>query len=284
MRKNVFGIVVLLIPTFLFSQSLTKERIAILKKAVVKIAISGSTSTGTGFFITSDGCILTCWHVIEPALVKDTSGNLVAIKDIFAETSEGKSKQFFIPQIFFQDINTNAVSNDFCMLVPKPGDTANYTYLKLGKFEDIEEGDEVYTAGYPLGIQYQFISKGTLSTKFVDSSMIYQRKGLPDIKIKKSVALLDLTINKGNSGGPIIKIGATPKDDIVVGIVNFLINPFGKNAEQLNAKLVSDNYNLQLPTGVSITESMKLFSNAIIYSTNGISGCVSINHFLQVLK
>ena len=96
----------------------------------------------------------------------------------------------------------------------------------------------------------------------------------------RNVALLDLTINKGNSGGPIIKVGKTVQEDEVIGITNFQINPFGQNAQNLNEEL-NKRGNINLPTGISLTESMKLFSSAIVYSSNGISGCVSINHFLQ---
>ncbi|MBI1768598.1 MAG: trypsin-like peptidase domain-containing protein [Bacteroidetes bacterium] len=176
------------------------------------------------------------------------------------------------------------MSNDFCVLIPAPPiKPVKFPFLKIGNFDNVEEGDNIYTSGYPLGLSYQFVSRGILSTKFVDSTILYQRRTRPDIKVKRSTALLDLTINKGNSGGPIIKLGDSIDDDEVIGIANFLINPFGQNAEQLNLQL-NNTGNLLLPTGISLTESMKLFSNAIIYSSNGISGCISINHFLQLTK
>lgn len=270
---------------YLLSQSLTKDRINKLKHSVVKISIEGSTSTGTGFFISSNGDVLTCWHVIEDALIKDSIGNLVNVKKIYMDIYDGQRKELQIPSVFFNGLNMNAVSNDFCLLSP-PLNSFNIkvSFLKIGNFDNIQEGDEVYTSGYPLGLPYQFISRGTLSTKYIDSTLIYQRKGFPDIKIKKSVALLDLTINKGNSGGPIVRLGKHTEDDEVIGIADFLINPFGKNAERLNEEMNMDKMNYKLPSGVSLTDAMKLFSNAIIYSSNGISGCVSINHFLQVLK
>jgi hypothetical protein len=277
----------LIISHFSYGQSLTKERIERLKNSTVKITIENDNTSGTGFYFSEDGAILTCWHVIDPAIVKDSLDRVVSFKKIFILDNKGNKFEFGIPMVFVNDpaLNFTAVANDFCVLIPDPKLALKVTsFLKLGNFNNIEEGDEVYTSGYPLGLPYQFVSRGTLSTKYIDSTLVYRRKSFPDKKVKRSAALLDLTINKGNSGGAIVKLGVDLSDDEVVGIVNFNINPFGANAQNLNERL-SQEQNLTLPSGkISITESMMLFSNAIIYSSNGISGCISINHFLQALK
>lgn len=275
------------LPIYLIGQSLTQERVEKLKNAVVKITIEGDPSTGTGFFVAETGEVLTCWHVIQPSIVLDSNGTVVGARRIYIQLRNGNKIPMGIMMEFISKpyFNMVAVSNDFCILIPLPNALSEkITFLKIGNFDDINEGDEIYTAGYPLGLPYQFISKGILSTKYIDSSLTYHKKGNPDVKVKKYVALLDLTLNKGNSGGPIIKIGKTIEEDEVIGIANFLINPFGENAEKLNEAMNKDKVNYFLSSGVSLTESMKLFSNAIIYSSNGISGCVSINHFSQLLK
>ncbi len=279
---KIFFLLCVILPHFLISQSLTKARIDHLKHSVGKITIDQVTSTGTGFFISDDGSVLTCWHVVEPAFIKDSLGHIVGIHQIYIEMYDGVKVELQFPLVLFNQINEQAVSNDFCYLLSKPT-SKHFEFLRLGNFDDVQEGDEVYTAGYPLGLPYQFVSKGILSTKYIDSSLFYIVNGKPTNKIKKSVALLDLTLNKGNSGGPIVRLAATMDGDRVIGIADFLINPFGQNAEQLSDKLNKEN-NLVLPSGLSLTESMKLFSNAIIYSSNGISGCVSINHVWQALK
>jgi len=262
------------------SQSLTKDRIERLKKSVIRISIEGSDATGTGFFFSPDGYIMTCWHVIAPSIVLDSAGNVLLYKKIFIETNDGKKYETGIPSIFFENskFNQQAVAYDYCLLRP-PSEKISFSYIKLGNFDNINEGDQIYTCGYPLGIKYQFVSSGILSTKY-DDPVVYKKPGFPDLKMSRNVALLDLTINKGNSGGPIIKVGKTVQEDEVIGITNFQINPFGQNAQILNEEL-NKRGNINLPTGISLTESMKLFSNAIVYSSNGISGCVSINHFLQ---
>jgi len=276
---TILLILVLSSQNFGQSTSLNKERISKLKRSVGKISIEGDPSTGTGFFFTVDGAIMTCWHVIKSAIVTDSLYRLKEVKRIFFERATGEKVEVGIPDVFFtiKALNENAVVYDFCVLFPiKP--VTDFSWLSLGNFDDIDEGDDIYTCGYPLGLKYQFVSKGILSTKIVDS--VYYFDGSPHNKLPRSLALLDLTINKGNSGGPIVKIGDTIDEDKVIGIANFNINPFGSTAESLNQEL-KKGQNVVLPTGVSLTESMILFSNAITYSSNGISGCVSINHFLQ---
>lgn len=263
------------------SQSLSKERIERLKKSTVRISIEGSDAAGTGFFFSPDGYVMTCWHVIAPSIVLDSAGNVLLYKKIFIETNDGNKYEAGIPLIFFENskFNQQAVAYDYCLLRPASNKKISLSYIKLGNFDDINEGDQIYTCGYPLGLKYQFISSGILSTKYNDS-VLYKRPGFPDMKMVRNVALMDLTINKGNSGGPIIKVGKTIQDDEVIGITNFNINPFGQTAQSLKEELAKRG-NLMLPTGISLTEAMKLFSNSIIYSSNGISGCVSVNHFLQ---
>lgn len=269
-----------------YTQSLTKPRIDKLKACIGRVTVEDANSTGTGFFVDSDGSILTCWHVISPAITKDSLNRIIGMRRIFVETNDGSKVEYGIPTIYFSNekLNFNAVAFDFCTLSPLQPLIKHVQYLRIGNFDDVQEGDEIYTAGYPLGLSYQFISRGTLSTKYVDSTMRYKRGNSPEKIIQRSVALLDLTLNKGNSGGPIIRLGASIEEDEVIGIANFLINPFGQNAEKLSEQLNKDNINYRLPSGISLTESLKLFSAAVIYSANGISGCVSIDHFLQAIR
>lgn len=82
------------------AQSLTKERIEKLKSSVVRVTIEGSQSTGTGFFISPDGALLTCWHVISPSIIQDSTG--LHFKKIFIETNSGQKIEVGIPLFFFK--------------------------------------------------------------------------------------------------------------------------------------------------------------------------------------
>lgn len=288
-KKMKKKILVLLILNILFlsslrAQSLNKERVNKLKRSIVKVFVEGGISSGTGFFISENGDVLTCWHVIQAAIKTDSLGNILDIKRIYIEFINRDTIEMAIPIAFFrQKKNTEAVLYDFCVLKPDKKLTGKTEYFQIGKFEDIEEGDEIYTAGYPLGIPDQFISKGLLSNKYIDSSIM-----LGSNKVRRNLALLDLTINRGNSGGPIIKLGKSVNDDRIIGIVDFLVTKNGSTAESLIKELDKRKIDIKINDGkgnlVNLIGIFKMFAEAIAYSSNGISGCVSINHFLQSSK
>jgi S1-C subfamily serine protease len=259
-----------------------------LRRCVGKISIEGENTTGTGFFISPGGDVLTCWHVISDGVKLDSNGVVREVRKMFIELTNGEKIELLIPAKFFlfPRLNIAAASYDFCVLSPVRYDK-KVDYLKLGKFENINEGDQIYTAGYPLGISNQFISKGILSTKYIDSSVIAINQSQKYAgNVKRTVALLDLTINKGNSGGPIIRIGKTLNDDEVIGIADFQINPLAGTAEEMLGLLKEKQYLLAYNEKIklNLSEILKLFAKSIIYSSNGISGCVSIDHFLQATQ
>lgn len=283
--KKILKIFVLL--TVLFypqsskGQGLNKERVEKLKRCVVRITMDNTNSMGTGFFISGIGEVMTCWHVIQDALKCDSLGTVLNIERIYVTLSDGKQKEYLISPDFFQTkLNTHAVGYDYCVLTPVQKFKTDF--YELEKFETVFEGDEIYTAGYPLGITNQFISKGILSTKYIDSSLSVNNK-----IIRRSVALLDLTLNKGNSGGPIIRINNASKVDKVVGIADFLLNPFAGQSQEITSALnkfdplkFAGSKNLT----IDLTKILQTFSQALMYSSNGISGCISTDHFLQGLK
>ncbi|MBI1781396.1 MAG: trypsin-like peptidase domain-containing protein [Sphingobacteriales bacterium] len=88
MKRQLFFIVFTLFTLNLFSQSLGVERLAHAKKSIVRILIEGKPS-GTGFIVSSAGQIITCWHVIDPAFIRDTLNRLMGLRKIEAEFSDG---------------------------------------------------------------------------------------------------------------------------------------------------------------------------------------------------
>ena len=86
---------------------------------------------------------------------------------------------------------------DFCLLSIKSG-TRKTAFLKLGDFNNVREGDEIYTCGYPLGMTHQFISKGILSSKYLNNKIRIELFG-KGFDMARQEALLDITLNRGNS-------------------------------------------------------------------------------------
>jgi serine protease Do len=285
MTKTLFLLIFL--TTSAKGQSIDKDRIIHTKMSVVRILINDEAA-GTGFFIRNDGYLLTCWHVIQSAFLLDSSKNILGIKNIKIEYASGLKKEAGIIPILLSDGRKlkDASVYDYCIL--KLTDTSSRNeYLELGGFRTIDEGEGVYTCGYPLGIKQQFVSTGILSTKYTDTIQIIENG--TTIKIPRKQALIDLTMNRGNSGGPIIKIGKTLSQDTVIGIADFIISS-GSGLEPL-FELVKNTKDMGLAdvnpdkkSGLNLKYALQILTGSAMRSTNGVSGCISLDYFNSIWK
>jgi hypothetical protein len=100
---------------------------------------------------------------------------------------------------------------------------------------------------------------------------------LKDSIVYRQVAWLDVTMNKGNSGGPVIRMGKSYKDDEVIGIATFILNPSGNAAGQLIDFYSEPKADLFMD-GISMNGINKLFATAISNNSIGVSGCMSIQY------
>jgi serine protease Do len=205
-------------------QSLGKARVEHLKNSVVKILIDGN-AVGTGFFISDKGEILTCFHVVFNDNLKIENSKIKSKLQIVKNDSI--VIDVFIPKYYRDKGYSNARRYDYCLLqISDRKHLKDISYLKLGEFNDVNEGDIVVSCGYPHKIKVPFISSGLFSTKWIETN--YELRGQDTIAVPRNVGWLDLTLNPGNSGGPIIILGDTYHDDKVVGIATFILNPFAK--------------------------------------------------------
>jgi S1-C subfamily serine protease len=186
-----------------------------------------------------------------------------------------------------------AFANDFCILTIVNPLKKKLNFLKIGNFNNIAEGEEVYTCGYPLGIKTQFISKGMLSTK---DTMNAKRVTINQVNFQvkaENIGYLDITSNRGNSGGAVVKIGTSPDKDEVIGILDFGLNPLGSLADTIKAQLSSSVGSIQMGT-IDQNGNMSqytdpnrmavIFADAISNLSIGVSGCISINYLSEALK
>ena len=144
-------------------------------------SVISSTSTGSGFFVASDGLILTNSHVVEDA------------KEIFVTTSSGDR---LAARIIAQSRST-----DLALLkVPY----ANSAFLSLASANSASIGDDVFTVGYPspalLGHEAKY-SEGVINS-------------LSGIQGDATFFQISAPIQPGNSGGPLID-----RHGNVIGIV-----------------------------------------------------------------
>jgi serine protease Do len=150
------------------------------QKAIIQIATS--RGAGTGFYLKEYDLIITNDHVVE---------------DNAEVTIAGKSFDKAMARVWYTDRK-----HDLAFLeAPKNTELAE---IKLGRYEEMKDGDQVVAIGHPFGLNYT-------ATQGVISKVDRIREGLKFIQI-------DAAINPGNSGGPLVN----SKGEII-GVNSFII-------------------------------------------------------------
>ena len=149
--------------------------------AVVSISVKGSSSSGTGsgFFLDSNGYILTNNHVVEAAATRGT---------ITVELSNGRK---YGAKLIGRD-------NSYDLAVLKIDVTSAPT-LQLGNSDLAHVGDSVIAFGSPLGLSGT-VTQGIISAKDRPVTAGDENSATSFI----SALQTDAAINPGNSGGPLV--------------------------------------------------------------------------------
>ena len=158
----------------------SKSIIEQYQKAVIQIA-SGS-GTGTGFYVKEFDLIVTNDHVVG---------------DNAEVTIAGKAFDKSLSRVWYTDRK-----HDLAFL-EAPRDV-ELPELRLGRYEEMKDGDAVVAIGHPFGLNYT-------ATQGVISKVDRIREGLKFIQI-------DAAINPGNSGGPLVNMSGE-----VIGVNSFII-------------------------------------------------------------
>ena len=149
--------------------------------AVVSISVKGATTsdTGSGFFLDSNGYVLTNNHVVEAAA---TSGTITV------ELSNGKK---YGAKLMGRD-------NSYDLAVLKIDVTSAPT-LQLGNSDLVQVGDSVIAIGSPLGLSGT-VTSGIISSK---NRAVTTGNGSGESSFINALQT-DAAINPGNSGGPLV--------------------------------------------------------------------------------
>lgn len=126
----------------LVSQSLGKNRVDQLKKSVVRILIDDQ-AVGTGFFVREDGWILTCYHVIAPAItVKKNGDNTItySFKNTYAQFDNGEKVKLGYSIFNLEKKFLESLQYDFFFLKTETEPKTKFIPLKLGKYSDLDLG------------------------------------------------------------------------------------------------------------------------------------------------
>lgn len=146
------------------------------------IQIATKSSTGTGFYLKQYDVIVTNEHVVGSAAE-------VAVT--------GKTFQKALAKVWYID-----KKHDLAFIQAPDG--VHFPELKLGKYEELKDGDEIIAIGHPYGLNYT-------ATQGVISKVDRVRQGMKFIQI-------DAAINPGNSGGPLVN-----SQGEVIGVNTFII-------------------------------------------------------------
>lgn len=176
----------------------TREDFSDVVKESVKAVVTVSTgsSVASGFFVHPSGYLLTNYHVI-----KDNDGEMQVV------THDRKT---YSARLVGKDEN-----KDLALLKVD----GIFPFLELADSEELEVGNKVIAIGNPLGLSFT-VTEGIVSG--------LNREGPNNLP---EYVQTDVSLNPGNSGGPLIDINGK-----VVGINNFKIG----GAESLGFSLESN--------------------------------------------
>jgi serine protease Do len=153
--------------------------------------------SGSGFFVSSDGLIVTNKHVVS---------------DLQAEYTVLVGEKNYPAVVLARD-----PSNDIALLKIDPASTrlgeaggSEFTTLPLGDSETLKVGETVLAVGNPLGEFANSVSRGIISGL---KRTLMAGTGRGDSEQLLGIIQTDAAINPGNSGGPLLNISGE-----VVGI------------------------------------------------------------------
>ena len=227
-------------------------------KAVVLVAAfergGKYTSSGTGSIINEDGLVLTNAHVIFNSDRNKTFGELLIFlkpDKVTGNLKKDTSRKFKASLVRYSN------QLDLALLkINKSNSINRLPFLGLSNLQKISIGDPVIAIGHPEQGGLWTLTTGTIS------SLIENYGNIPG----KDVFQTETSINKGNSGGPLID-----KYGNIVG-VNSMIARKGSN----NTAITDINFSIQSTVAVKWMNSVGHPFSYVIPKTNSEDGSDSM--------
>ncbi len=166
---------------------------------------------GSGFFISSDGYIVTNHHVIEDMVEKKSKG----YSRLYIKLAEDPDTRIPAKVIGWDS------TLDLALI--KTEVEAPYVFT-LGSSKDLDTGDRVYAIGSPLGLD-RTLTSGIISAKdrrLFTAGTVFQ---------------VDAAVNSGNSGGPLIDEYGRVQAIVFAGVQNYQGLNFAIPVEYLKSSL-----------------------------------------------
>ena len=194
-----------------------------LKQSTVMILVLNEKGQeiplGSGFMATKDGLVVTANHVV--------SIDKAYLDNIRCKLPNGDKYKFAILKSNDkQDIAILKIDHN----------KKDFKFLQLGNYSEVREGDDVLFSGFPRSLPFLTIHKGMISSK-------YHTK-FTSLNLEGDWLQIDGSINRGNSGGPVVNM----KDGKVIGIINFIPAGIGEKLKKLRENILQ-----QRKSGVQVT-------------------------------
>jgi S1-C subfamily serine protease len=253
------------------------EMIQQVRDCIVRIEVNfpdGVRSVGTGFFVNTDGLVLTARHVIYPVGEAHPPDRIRA--EVRIPTFQyGKAAIAASWVDFPSSVVATDNAHDLALLKPTQGTpfpeigmirtpTQHVTVKPLvGKLASqiLRDGEPIFTSGYPLDLPILITTSGFIASS---DPMTYDfaAQSLLDIY------WADMQVNPGNSGGPLFSL----ESGKVIGMVLMFLN---------TQVVFADNTPGQANGIAKITDPLVLHPLA---ANSGLSIILSSKHLVDFLK
>ena len=253
-------------------QSVKNASVAVLARPANPTTQRPFKIVGSGFCVHKDGIILTCRHVFEAFLkIRDREHhesvlrrvgegvkvpvNIVPFSVLFFGSVEGH-------RVYMHEagVREATIVKGFDIAILKVGEHEGlpdgFPTLEIANYEDVHEGMDVATCGYPFG-DFLWDQTGSVNSSFTKGTLssVCPMQGVPLEHLK--MYQLDMLSAPGNSGGPVF----CPKTGKVFGILSGgPVDPKGQPilglsvAEPVHAAFQTDQIDLLLSHARSATQ------------------------------
>ncbi len=186
----------------LYSQSLSAGSINSIKKSTVFVQVTHTfpltgedvPTSGTGFFVSPHGHVITNYHVIEPVL------SVYGLRFPSPHTTINVIQNSGSTDHKKMNATVCAVDKENDLAILRISDTAATPFLAVACRDEISETLPVWVFGYPFGEEFTILQRGPEITvgKGSISALRHDDRG------KLTKIQIDAAINPGNSGGPVV--------------------------------------------------------------------------------
>ncbi|MBN2533618.1 MAG: trypsin-like peptidase domain-containing protein [Spirochaetales bacterium] len=211
--KRVFiALFLFFLPVFHgFGQSLPRDSINTIKAGVVYIEMNKQIPilneaiaySGTGFFISNKGHIITAYHVVQPSVSYNEISFPAFIDGFRIIINSGSKQQEAVKG------NILAIDRDHDLAIIAI-DKNNTPFLSLLETDELYETEPLWVFGYPYGKEFSIIQRGpeVSINKGNITALRHDDKGI------LQTIQFDGAVNPGNSGGPVLD-----QEGKVIGLV-----------------------------------------------------------------